>query len=73
MDRKGIENKIVVLCAQGETFIIHYLDHQYATRQGTVQWLATHETLGFRSNLELIRILDSAVASEGCDALSLMR
>ncbi|MBQ3334597.1 MAG: hypothetical protein IJG85_03255 [Eubacteriaceae bacterium] len=41
--------------------MIKYMYHQNHTNHGTIYRLSTKTTLGFRSDLELIRILESVV------------
>ena len=45
-------------------FVIRILDRQNATWQGTVTWADRNETQPFRSALELIRMIDSALQQE---------
>ncbi len=48
-----------------ETFVIQIQHHENATWQGTVEWSDKRETRQFRSEVELIKLLDSALdASE---------
>ena len=49
---------------QRQTFVIQVLNNQHATWQGTVTWVDKDETKEFRSALELIRLLDSAIDSQ---------
>jgi hypothetical protein len=44
------------------TFVVRIMDTQNATWQGTVSWTEENETQPFRSALELIRLMDSALA-----------
>ncbi|HBU12382.1 MAG TPA: hypothetical protein DEB31_06560 [Clostridiales bacterium] len=46
------------------TFLIQILNRQHATWQGTVKWLENNQEIPFRSELELIRLMDSAMESE---------
>ena len=54
-----------------ETFVVQILNTQNATWQGTVTWTDGPKTQPFRSALELIRLIDSAlreqVATGGSD------
>lgn len=43
-----------------ETFVIQIQHCENATWQGTVEWSHKHETKQFRSEVELIKLLDSA-------------
>lgn len=47
-----------------ETFIIQLMNNQHTTWQGTVTWAESHKTQSFRSALELIRLIDSALKDE---------
>lgn len=47
-----------------ETFIIQLMNDQNATWQGTVTWAESHKVQSFRSALELIRLIDSALKEE---------
>lgn len=47
--------------SNGGSFLVRILDTQNATWQGTVIWTEEDRTVSFRSALELIRLLDSAV------------
>ena len=47
-----------------ETFLVHVLNDQNASWQGTVTWTNGNKTQSFRSALELIRLIDSAVAKQ---------
>lgn len=47
--------------AAGKTVIVKILEEQNNTWQGTVTWVETGRTVPFRSVLELIRLMDSAV------------
>ncbi len=43
------------------TFVIHVMYRQNATWQGSVLWAESGQTQNFRSALELIRLMDSAI------------
>lgn len=45
----------------GQTFIIDIKDRRNSTWQGTVQWIQTKKCESFRSTLELLHLLDSAI------------
>lgn len=45
----------------GRTFVIDIKSMQNNTWQGTILWSQTHQKIPFRSALELIRLLDSAL------------
>ena len=44
-----------------ETFVIQVISNQNATWQGTVQWVDQKKTVPYRSMLELIKLINSAV------------
>ena len=43
------------------TFLIQMLDNQNMTCQGTITFLDTNQKLPFRSLLELLKLMDSAI------------
>jgi hypothetical protein len=43
------------------TFIVQVLNNQNATWQGTVNWIDEKRTQPFRSTLELLKLIDSAL------------
>jgi len=47
--------------AGSPTFIIQVLYRQNATWQGTIQWVEGRQTLTFRSEYELLRLMDEAM------------
>ncbi len=47
-----------------DVFVVHVQFRQNATWQGTVQWAEQKEEKRFRSTLELLKIMDSALASK---------
>lgn len=46
-----------------ESFVIQIIDTQNQTWQGTITWLNGKHTHNFRSLLELIKLIDSALNS----------
>ncbi|MCL2122237.1 MAG: hypothetical protein FWH28_08330 [Clostridiales bacterium] len=44
------------------TFLIQMLDNQNMTWQGTITYLETNQKLPFRSLLELLKLMDSAIS-----------
>ena len=50
-----------------QTFVVEVIDQQNASWQGTVNWINTGKKENFRSALELIRLIDSALLSEQKD------
>lgn len=49
---------------EGATFIVKVKCNQNATWQGTVTWVEEKVEESFRSTLELIRLMDSALPEE---------
>ncbi|MEL7609933.1 MAG: hypothetical protein AAGU74_10540 [Bacillota bacterium] len=49
---------------QKATFVVNVLFQQNASWQGTVSWLNQGKTLPFRSLLELLKLMDSAIATD---------
>jgi len=47
------------------TFLIQMLDNQNLTWQGAITFLDTNQKLPFRSVLELLKLMDSAITSAG--------
>lgn len=47
----------------GATFIVQVLCRQNATWQGTIQWVQARQTQTFRSEYEMLRLMDEAVLS----------
>lgn len=47
-----------------ETFVVHIISQENATWQGQVTWLGRKETMNFRSFLELVKLMDNAMAEE---------
>lgn len=47
-----------------KTFVVQIKDTQSGTWQGTVLWVEEEKKEVFRSALELIKLMDSAVESE---------
>lgn len=45
------------------TFVIHVQFRRNATWQGTIQWVDQDKTQSFRSTLEMIRLIDEAMAA----------
>jgi hypothetical protein len=56
------------------TFLIQMLDNQNMTWQGTITFLDDNQKLPFRSVLELIKLMDSAMsADEGSEDMDAAR
>ena len=51
-----------------QTFVVQVIDTQNATWQGTVTWLDGKHQQNFRSLLELVKLMDSAVAGIAAEA-----
>ena len=47
-----------------QTFVVEVIDQQNASWQGSVNWINAGKKENFRSALELIRLIDSALESE---------
>lgn len=47
-----------------ETFIIDIKDNQNATWQGSLSWVQGNKKENFRSVLELIKLIDSAIEKD---------
>lgn len=51
-----------------QIFVIHILDQENMTWQGQISWLNKEETKSFRSMLEMIKMMDAALAEEKKEA-----
>ena len=60
MARKAI-NDPLAHTGQDATFVVHVKYRQNATWQGTVTWADKNKQQNFRSALELIKLMDSAL------------
>ena len=47
-----------------QTFIVEIIDHQKCTWQGQVHWIQGNKKVSFRSVIELLHLMDSAIAPE---------
>ena len=47
------------------TFVVHVQFRRNATWQGTVKWAGQNQEQRFRSTLELLKIMDSAINTDG--------
>lgn len=52
---------------KNQTFIIDIKDNQNATWQGSLSWVQGNKKENFRSALELIKLIDSAIEKEQDD------
>lgn len=48
----------------GDTFVVNVKCRENCTWQGTVRWVEGQKEIPFRSALELIRLMDSAMEAE---------
>ena len=53
-----------IIPGQKATFVVHVRCRQNATWQGSVDWLEGKNSQKFRSSLELIKLIDSALQAE---------
>lgn len=56
-----------VVNTNNQTFILEIKSTRNNTWQGTILWVQTQQKVAFRSALEAIKILDSALTDEGAD------
>ena len=56
-----------IVPGQKATFVVHVQYRQNATWQGSVDWLENKRSQKFRSSLELIKLMDSALNADGAD------
>lgn len=47
-----------------ESFVVNIQFQQNATWQGTITWIEQKKTVRFRSTLEMIKLMDSAVSDD---------
>lgn len=47
-----------------QTFIVEVIDHQKCTWQGQVHWIQGNKKVSFRSVMELLHLMDSAITPE---------
>ena len=59
--RQGQEGETMTGEKGKGTFVVKVLNTQDATWQGTISWLEGEKTQAFRSALELIKLVDSAL------------
>lgn len=52
---------------KNQTFIVDIKDNQNATWQGSLSWVQGNKKENFRSALELIKLIDSAIEKEQKD------
>lgn len=46
------------------TFLIQILDQQHSTWQGTITWIFNNEQKTFRSEVELLKLIDNSLEDE---------
>ena len=68
-EKSGSDGKIDYSVSTGD-FIVNIKYAQNHTWQGTVTWTKTHQTVSFRSALELIKLIDSAVDDDDSTVLN---
>jgi hypothetical protein len=51
-----------------ESFLVQVRYHEHATLQGTIVWADENRTANFRSGMELLYLLDEAMATGGTGA-----
>lgn len=61
MERKVANEQLPNQKGKMATFVVHVMYRQHATWQGSVTWAETGQKANFRSALELIKLMDSAV------------
>ena len=59
--RQMSKEKLLEQKGEKATFVVHVMYRQNATWQGSVTWTEKKQTANFRSALELIKLMDSAV------------
>ena len=61
VERCMSKEKLMEPKGEKATFVVHVMYRQNATWQGSVTWAEKKQTANFRSALELIKLMDSAV------------
>ncbi|CAK7046214.1 MAG: hypothetical protein EUB_02990 [Eubacterium sp.] len=56
-----------IISSNNQTFILEIKSMRNNTWQGTILWVQTQQKVAFRSALEAIKILDSALTSQNSD------
>ena len=46
-----------------QTFIVDIIAHQKCTWQGQIHWIQGNKKISFRSVMELLRLMDSAITA----------
>lgn len=60
-ETEPMENNIAEQRGAQGTFLVHVIYRQHATWQGKVTWVEKNKTQHFRSALELLKLIDSAL------------
>lgn len=55
---------------KSSTFVIEIKSNEYNTWQGNIKWIEGKRIESFRSVLELVKLMDSAVEKDGNDETS---
>lgn len=63
-DNKKTNRETQIVNNDGQVFVVKILHQQNNTWQGTINWVNNKEEKSFRSALELIRLMDSAMTKE---------
>ncbi len=50
-----------------QTFIVEVVDHQKCTWQGQIFWVQGNKKISFRSVMEMLHLMDSAIIDEEDD------
>lgn len=61
VERRMSKDELFAQKGRMATFVVHVMHRQNATWQGTVVWAEKNQKASFRSALELIKLMDSAV------------
>lgn len=55
--------------SQKDSFLVQIQFHQNASWQGTLTWIEKKKVQRFRSTLEMIKLMDSAISAQSEEAL----
>ena len=50
-----------------QTFIVEILDYQRQTWQGRIHWIQEDKKMSFRSTMEMLHLMDSALLDDADD------
>jgi len=59
-----MERKTPKRSGQGTTFIVEVKYCQHATWQGTITWVENNKKENFRSALEMLKLMDTAIGKD---------